>query len=278
MSRSRLQRAAVVALALVIVAAGTAAAAVPGDPLKLGVANTINALTAWRGTVAGRLIALQNLSSEAAARVFTAVSSGGSSTIYVENTGSGPGIQVKVTEGRAPLLVNATAGKATNLNADKLDGKDASAFLLTTGKAADADKLDGIDSGGFVKGSGTLVASKAIAAVVASTGNVLTVPGAGTVRYTCNGTSLYFDFYNDTSGYMFLIQDDGGTDPSWAGRLNPSTATTATPAKSADHVVYHLFPTDSSVTIVGTVVTIEVSGFVEFGTVCDMWAQAFVVS
>jgi len=47
------------------------------------------------------------------------------------NTGAS-GIGVTVPSGKAPIKVNSTAGKATNLNADKLDGKEASAFASYT--------------------------------------------------------------------------------------------------------------------------------------------------
>ena len=55
------------------------------------------------------------------------------------------GVGVTVPAGKAPIKVNAGAGKATNLDADKLDGKEANAFLGANAKAANADKLDGKD-------------------------------------------------------------------------------------------------------------------------------------
>ena len=47
------------------------------------------------------------------------------------NTGAS-GVGVTVPSGKAPIKVNSTAGKATNLNADKLDGKDSTALGVTT--------------------------------------------------------------------------------------------------------------------------------------------------
>jgi hypothetical protein len=41
------------------------------------------------------------------------------------------GIGVTVPSGKAPITVSTGAGKATNLNADKLDGKNATAFVPT---------------------------------------------------------------------------------------------------------------------------------------------------
>ena len=38
--------------------------------------------------------------------------------------GAGPALKLKVASGRPPLVANAAAGKATNLNADKVDGQD----------------------------------------------------------------------------------------------------------------------------------------------------------
>lgn len=49
-----------------------------------------------------------------------------------------------------PLAVNSSE-KVAGLNADQIDGKDESAFLGKTEKAADSDKLDGKDSSGYVQ-------------------------------------------------------------------------------------------------------------------------------
>jgi hypothetical protein len=44
------------------------------------------------------------------------------SVLKVDNNGAGPALSLEVGSGKAPLTVNSAAGKATNLNADKLDG------------------------------------------------------------------------------------------------------------------------------------------------------------
>jgi hypothetical protein len=75
-----------------------------------------------------------------------------------QSTGTGAkGIGVTVPAGKAPLTVNATAGKATNLNADMLDGQEAAAFATSshvhsgaaiTSGTVDADRIeDGQGSG-----------------------------------------------------------------------------------------------------------------------------------
>ena len=45
--------------------------------------------------------------------------------------GAGPALSLKVGAGQPPLAVNATAGKATNFNADKIDGLDSTQFQRT---------------------------------------------------------------------------------------------------------------------------------------------------
>src|SRR5215212_11216362 len=71
------------------------------------------------------------------------------SALVLKNPNGGSALQLQVNSGQAPLTVTSTAGKATNLDADKLDGQDSAAFLGSTAKAADAEKLDGIDSTAF---------------------------------------------------------------------------------------------------------------------------------
>jgi hypothetical protein len=120
---------AAASVALVFITAGTALAAAPGDPLKLGVVNTINAATTWSGAATSRLLSISNTSTAAGARALSLLSKAAASTLYVQNTGTGPGVQISVAAGKPPLTVNGAAGKATNLNADKLDGLDESVFL-----------------------------------------------------------------------------------------------------------------------------------------------------
>ena len=94
-----------VILALVVGMA-TMAFAANGNNFVLGVLNnSATAITKLTGNVSGKP-ALQ---------------------VSNPNTGAGSkALQLDVAEGKAPLTVNATAGKATNLNSDKLDGLDSS--------------------------------------------------------------------------------------------------------------------------------------------------------
>ncbi len=94
-----------VGLALILGVATTALAAVPGDPFELGETNTINnALTKLAGSNAGGpMLVVDNDSTAAGSRA----------------------LDLRVEPGRAPINVNADAGRAANLNADKVDGKGA---------------------------------------------------------------------------------------------------------------------------------------------------------
>lgn len=123
-----------VVFAAVLGVGTTALAAVPGDPFKLGRLNAVDRVTALTGSISGPLL-------------------------KADNNGGGPALALESEAGRPPLTVNATAGKVTNLDADRLDGKDSSAFLPTDGKAADsahadvageAGTLDGKDSSEFL--------------------------------------------------------------------------------------------------------------------------------
>ena len=93
-----------VILAVVFGVATTALAAVPGDPFRLGRINSIDRLSTLVGTTANAML-------------------------RVDNNGSGPALSLEAGAGNPPIVVNAAAGKATNLNADELDGQDSSAFL-----------------------------------------------------------------------------------------------------------------------------------------------------
>jgi hypothetical protein len=218
---ARLERQKAVVVLVVVIAltsSGTAAAAVVGDQLKLGVVNSINALTSWTGAVADRLLLIQNTSTAAGARALQLYSRGPWGTAFVLNAGTGPALQLQVGAGSAPITVNTDAGKATNLNADKLDGQDATAFLPSAGKATDADRLDGIDSSAFARGPGQIVHG-ALAIGAGSDGwkEVLeTTQPYFTIAYTCpadlNATGILV-LMNDSPELVNVFIDNGGTNP-----------------------------------------------------------------
>jgi len=132
-----------VTLALMFGVVTTALAAVPGDPFKLGRTNTIDHMSTLVGSASGALL-------------------------KVDNNGSGPALDLKVEEGEAPMTVDSTI-KVNDLNADKVDGKDSTAFVPTQtyevresrqgqgggqleDRIANCDQGDIILSGGFATG------------------------------------------------------------------------------------------------------------------------------
>ncbi len=127
---SRNRAVVVVAVVVALTSAGTTVAA----SLVLGGINTATNTTTLKTGKNAAVLQLTNTNAN-----------GGTSV---------KGLGITVPAGRAPITVNASAGKATNLNADLVDGMDASAFLPAGGKAGDSDALDGIDSTGFVRGNG----------------------------------------------------------------------------------------------------------------------------
>jgi hypothetical protein len=80
-----------------------------GGVFNLGVTNTVNALTKLTGSVAG-------------------------SSLVIDNNSTGTGataLNLQVEAGKAPMKVN-SGTKVTNLNADKIDGKDSTDFVGPT--------------------------------------------------------------------------------------------------------------------------------------------------
>lgn len=140
-----------IALALLLVLAPTALAGTGvGGVFNLGVTNTVDAITVLTGSVANRMLHVNNNSTASTAySIYASSKSPSQGTIISQNTGGGAALDLRVGAGKTPMKVSAGAAKVANLDADKLDGKDSSAFLQVAGKAADADTLDGIDSTGF---------------------------------------------------------------------------------------------------------------------------------
>jgi hypothetical protein len=134
-----------VTLALVLGATTVALAAVPGDPLKLGQVNVINnATTALRGGApdGGAMLDLRR-------------GSGKGPVLNIENTNpasNSRGVNIQVAAGQTPITVNPDAGKASNLNADKLDGKSETDFLSASRiyRVGNTVPKEGPGSGGSV--------------------------------------------------------------------------------------------------------------------------------
>jgi len=89
---------------------------------------------------------------ETAASILKGVTNTATAVTTLINSGTGAALNLVVQPGQPPLTVNPEAGKATNLDADTVDGKDSTAFVSATdGKAPDSELLDGIDSTKFAQ-------------------------------------------------------------------------------------------------------------------------------
>jgi hypothetical protein len=121
--RSHLTYANVMVTVLAFIVLGGTTYAATGGNFILGQSNSASSTTALSSGTTGPALKLTNTSTATGARA----------------------LGLNVASGHPPFNVN-SGTKVANLNADKLDGKDSTAFLGSTAKAADSDKLDGIDS------------------------------------------------------------------------------------------------------------------------------------
>jgi len=119
----RIRTIAALAIGLATVPA-VAFGAVPGDPFKLGQTNEItNATTIIKGTGQGAPGVFQ---------VKRTSGRGAALTVANESAPNGigrTGISIRVPAAESPISVNEDAATASNLSADKLDGKDETAFM-----------------------------------------------------------------------------------------------------------------------------------------------------
>lgn len=172
----------------------------------------------------GQALILGNLKNSATALTrLTGNVNGAALQVVNPNTGiNDTALSLAVQAGEAPMMVSPGAAKVTNLDADKLDGKDSADFLGKTEKAADAahadsatsaDNLDGINSAGFVQGSGKVLGRRVEYAPGSGNGTVLDIPGFGTVEASCSTSGMRLGFRNGSGGTLSLFRDDGGNDP-----------------------------------------------------------------
>jgi len=111
-------------LTLAIVAQAADAARVPS--LQNGVVNTVNTMTTLVGSIANPILKL-------------------------DNNGTGTALQLDVQHGNAPLVVNTDAGTATNLDADKLDGKDSAHLVTDTTPTYEVNVIEAVGADGIVQ-------------------------------------------------------------------------------------------------------------------------------
>lgn len=117
-ARAMLSTVSLAVLLALILGTATVVLAAPAATFKLGVTNNSNATSGLRGTV------------------------NGGPNLDIANTGNGSALALHAAPGRPPLTVDAGAGVATNLDADKLDGKQATDFYAAGSKVADSAHAD----------------------------------------------------------------------------------------------------------------------------------------
>ncbi len=160
-------------MALVVGVATTAIGATGGNFI-LGKANGATSVSKLTASVAGPALTLVNNSTAAAATA----------------------LNISVASGKPPLKVNGAAGTATNLSADKLDGRNSSEFVQT---------------------------SEAMSAVVDSNGNLLR--GEGATLATKDGTGSYFVVFNrEVESCAWVATLNGSSGEISVDRLGPNTA------------------------------------------------------
>jgi hypothetical protein len=162
-------------LALVLGVASTALAGTGvGATLNLGKINTVDAVSKLVGSVAGPSLRVDNNSAEASATA----------------------LDLQVEPGRAPMKVNSD-GRIANLNADKLDGQEASAFMPA--RTYRVDKLITVDvvfSTAVLCDTGDLAISSAWANKDATTEIVSAAPSVanpGAMIFLINSDSPLLD-------------------------------------------------------------------------------------
>jgi len=104
----------------------------------------LTATTALAGTGVGAVFNLGRINKVNARSTLKGAT--GTSNLQITNTGTGKGIGITVRAGKAPIAVNASAGKATNLNADKLDGHDSPDFSQVVARFQGSSALTLTDS------------------------------------------------------------------------------------------------------------------------------------
>ncbi len=151
-------------LAALFVALGGDAVAATTANFILGTSNSATSTTALSAPIVGPALQISNTSTTTGATA----------------------LRLNVAAGHAPLTVSSGAGKATNLNADQLDGR---------------------DSTGFVQGRGTLLSSR-IVFIPTAAKKLLTIPGLGYLQAQCTGgTGAYVAWFNDSGGPVDMWSD-----------------------------------------------------------------------
>jgi hypothetical protein len=188
--------------ALSVVTASTAlAGSGVGGVFNLGNTNTVNAITKLVGSVTGASLVIDNNSTNAAATA----------------------LNLQVEPGKTPMKVNSQT-KVTNLNADRLDGKDpaefSSVYFLGRDNHFDLGSAGGVDK------------------------DIATLSGLPAGEYLVNANVAAVNFQTPDF-FRCALRVGGNNHPgstTWAGNQNPVsqiTTTTAVSLTSTSDVTLH---------------------------------------
>ncbi len=159
------------------------------------------------------------------------------------------GLQLNVAQGKPPLAVNATAGKATNLNADQLDGLDSTRLVQARGDiSGNSQKFSGIlehsEGASFLNtGFHTVVAHASEGPPVDVRLSCPSQTGTGTLKLR-NNTNNFGDSQR-------VWVDDGSANPSF-DTLGQNQTITKSVSPNGDHFtiqVASVFNTNRMATI-----------------------------
>jgi hypothetical protein len=119
----------------VILAGSAVAGSGVGGLFNLGQSNTVNGTSALSGSTAGKQLVVANVGTATTSSALLGYARGASAAATFQNAGSGPALSLLAGAGQPPFTTN-SGYRVTNLNADKLDGRDSTTFLQ---KLTDAD-------------------------------------------------------------------------------------------------------------------------------------------
>jgi hypothetical protein len=157
------------AASVVLISTSAVAGTGVGGVFNLGKTNTVNAQSKLTGSTSAK-------------------------NLQLTNTGSGQGLGITVGAGKAPIVVNSGAGKATNLNADKLDGLNSTDYYKKTDTVAEATHASNADNLGGQPASayqrpcqnGAIMGRAEIGGASASTSNWTTTGVTSNTKFVCD--------------------------------------------------------------------------------------------
>jgi hypothetical protein len=171
-----------------LVAALPAIAASVGDPFALGEVNDLDERTDLKGEAKGANLQIKNtgnssaLAAKADRQAIVAKATDG--PVAVNAKADRVAVKIKVDPGQAPIKVNATAGTATNLSADAVDGYDANQLIRAA--HAELEGLAEVPDGDGEKLSVTITAP--VGGMLIATGNLDATYNGSEDRYNCSLT------------------------------------------------------------------------------------------